>query len=1571
MNELVQHARNLCEGRLEAYRHAPHDAIEHANTEQSVLSGGYLNRQITELIQNAADAISESAESDGRVVVQVDATGLWAANTGKPVDKDGVKALLNAHSSGKRDGQIGRFGLGFKSLLKLGGRVSVLSRSVALLFNPEESRRIIRAHLGLDPSSAAPGMRLATATTFEDAAAALRGIERFDWATTVVYGEVIRDQDQDALAEEMAKFPVEFLLFLSASVELELISPKATRLLSRVEKEPGLITLMELGGDELLTEQTWRVFQTTVTINESDALEDATHVHGRHEVPLIWALPIDQAREQAGRFYAFFPTQSQSRTIGIVNAPWKLNSDRTSVLPGAWNKQLMFAAANLILASIDELTSGNDPGIILDIYPRDLKNEDEVAKPLHDRLTEIMRTSAILPDCNGVPRYVGEIRRHPESVELHPAIIEAWARLVDGRSRSEHLHASCVRTADRKGRLDRLKRPEGRQLKYSIADDYPPLSLLEWTERVTCNEELDTVEVFRFLKDVHGVLKSSEWNSIRNMIHAFPTIDGRRACHSELEIESIAGAWSQLAHDFRANNEMVEIASECFRFDSSSDLRSEEELLDSLDSEIESAELTGDWRIVWRTMRKIGHQKLPAWVTSTGLKVRNTVGTWVEPDRLLLPGRIVPRDWREHQVYNPALADIMACENEHGGDADLLKKLGITDVPAWNWQRRDKVDLNQELQDTLATLERLGADDHRDANNEKWGARTWYAPPYLIPAVWLRLMIVDDVVGLPGARMFFEKIELGADTINLRPLHFLSRPQKRDPVAFASEHPAAILLCRALVFGEGPSSITLRELLPSRLKDHLESIPLLKDHRRAIEAVRHAAPALARAQVKWTKFFAFLADQRCDAAQLTSIYEAAAVEGRVPNFVPSRDGQIASTKVVLVSTMQEQQAIIRLGLVPLRLSPAAVDIWKKSGVPRFDDATHLLVNSNEIEPIGLSEAVISVTDVEPAMASVLIAGAGERFPVRVVEQLERGLPDGSRIEVPWAMDCAVLLLSRRALAKASQTERLEMLFEAGQAIGWIADDADNQKLETDSVAARRRKVVDQEDPGAKLLEAVGSEAVLEALVRAIVPDAGNLDPRSFGPMLIRMLGPSILWEETVLQAMRSRGLDPPLKPGGPEAAEFVAALGMPPEFAARPGRKLSPEEIVSGPVEFKPLHDYQEAVGRDIEALIRSKEVNRKRAVVSLPTGAGKTRVVAEAAIRNVLAADNINNGRAVVWIADSEELCEQAVQCFMQLWMNIGTRGQPLRVVRMWGSQPDPSRPVRDEPTVVVFSIQTFNARIAKSGFDWIATSGLLVIDECHHALTPSYTQLLKWFEERSEKVTAPILGLSATPFRGRSDDQTAQLARRFDQRLLPADQMNLFSRLQRDGVLAHLDYTSLEGATDFRLSPDEAKHIEQWQKLPDEAMRRLAADEVRNRIILDEIVTAPERSVLLFAASVDHARWLAASLNLQNVPASVIDAHTDRNSRRWFINRFQAGEIRVLCNWGTLTTGFDAPSIDLIVIARPVFSPSLFMQMVGRGLRGPKNGGKQRCRIVSLDDNLEKYSERLAHHYFEKHYV
>ena len=150
--------------------------------------------------------------------------------------------------------------------------------------------------------------------------------------------------------------------------------------------------------------------------------------------------------------------------------------------------------------------------------------------------------------------------------------------------------------------------------------------------------------------------------------------------------------------------------------------------------------------------------------------------------------------------------------------------------------------------------------------------------------------------------------------------------------------------------------------------------------------------------------------------------------------------------------------------------------------------------------------------------------------------------------------------------------------------------------------------------------------------------------------------------------------------------------------------------------------------------------------------------------------------------------------------------------------------------------------------------------------------------------------------------------------------------------------------------------------------AEQRLADDHDRNQRIVDEIAGMPaDWPVLVFATSVAHAKFLAAKLGDRDITAAAIDSATPTAERRKRIDDFRKGRIQVLTNYGVLTQGFDAPATRVVVVARPTYSPNVYQQMIGRGLRGPKNGGKETCLILNVRDNITNFGEELAFTEFE----
>ena len=158
--------------------------------------------------------------------------------------------------------------------------------------------------------------------------------------------------------------------------------------------------------------------------------------------------------------------------------------------------------------------------------------------------------------------------------------------------------------------------------------------------------------------------------------------------------------------------------------------------------------------------------------------------------------------------------------------------------------------------------------------------------------------------------------------------------------------------------------------------------------------------------------------------------------------------------------------------------------------------------------------------------------------------------------------------------------------------------------------------------------------------------------------------------------------------------------------------------------------------------------------------------------------------------------------------------------------------------------------------------------------------------------------------------------------------------------------------------------------ENLLEEINIALSEDGDRSEFIVNTIEKAYEQSIMLFANSVSHSKELAARLQLKGINAAEISGNTSSTARRFFLKQFQEGELRVLCNHSVLATGFDAPRVDMVLIARQVFSPVRYMQMVGRGLRGVANGGTSECNIITILDNLGRFTLRHPYHYCAKYF-
>jgi superfamily II DNA or RNA helicase len=275
-------------------------------------------------------------------------------------------------------------------------------------------------------------------------------------------------------------------------------------------------------------------------------------------------------------------------------------------------------------------------------------------------------------------------------------------------------------------------------------------------------------------------------------------------------------------------------------------------------------------------------------------------------------------------------------------------------------------------------------------------------------------------------------------------------------------------------------------------------------------------------------------------------------------------------------------------------------------------------------------------------------------------------------------------------------------------------------------------------------------------------------------------------------------------------------------------------------------------------------------------------------------------------------------------------------------------------------------------------ALAALLVVDEAHRAATAMYQKILDAFQDANS--TAALIGLTATPFRGEYDPTdpvagTAKLKKVFRKIIEPLNTLGEEPRaeLQRRGFLSKPVWRSIETKTLLKppplpdlnlLTDDDIEKVDYALKIrADNSSRRLTVLEY-----LLPICSEGEAKVLYFGPTVLDAECMAFLLRQQGVTSAFVSGNTRDSTRRQIIDSFKNGEIRVLCNCEVLTTGFDAPSVTHVVMARPTISQVLYEQMVGRGLRGPRFGGTEHCTIIDCEDNYRVEKPVLGYKRFRE---
>lgn len=314
-----------------------------------------------------------------------------------------------------------------------------------------------------------------------------------------------------------------------------------------------------------------------------------------------------------------------------------------------------------------------------------------------------------------------------------------------------------------------------------------------------------------------------------------------------------------------------------------------------------------------------------------------------------------------------------------------------------------------------------------------------------------------------------------------------------------------------------------------------------------------------------------------------------------------------------------------------------------------------------------------------------------------------------------------------------------------------------------------------------------------------------------------------------------------------------------------------------------------------------------------LATGTGKTVIAAEISKRI---------GGPILFLVHRDELATQAIAKYQAVW-----KGVDIGLVKAKSNELG--------RTVTVASVQTAKSEKRMEELFSAQDYKMIIADEARHYASPSFENVLL-------RHKAYRLGLDATPLR--SDDVGLS---------------HLFSKIL-------YKYTIIDGIRDGYLCDLQARGINIGVNL--DGVKVTAGDFAANAIsdvmshesVLEIVYSkwkeyASDRKTVVFCCDINHAKMTAEYFSRNGVIADWISGEMDTDTRRSTLKRFSRGQTQVLANCMILTEGWDEPSVDCVVMARPTKSQSLYIQCVGRGLRIYPN--KENCLLLDIVANTEKH--------------
>lgn len=1507
-----------------AYSAKPKLLLEHFNEEDGYRAGSYGQRLIPELIQNSADAMSGS--SVGRLQLLLTDKYLYCANDGEPLTEDGMIAILNSHLSAKSNEDLGRFGLGFKSVLAVTSKPEVISRSVSFSFDREVSRQRLSA-VGLS-DRAVPllrlGWQLDPSRAFEhDTDLA----QLATWASTII--RLPLESGTELVTTGIEDLDPHILLFLpmvrTLTVTVRTALAESEKILAVSTDASGWATISR----NEVPQSRWRV-QSKVVHPSADALSAVPKAIARPKILLSYAAPAETTTR--GHFSAVFPLRDQTTARGILSAPWHVSDDRSGLLVSKFNDEIIAAFAQLILETLPLLSTEDDPGRSLEYLPVDpAESSFHYDRELSRHIRMVAREYPCIPDCSGKSQKPERLKLPNLDLKLAENHVREWAS--SPHTPMSCAHWTCYRSDTRRSRLRGLVRGFG-------AKQSNETRLAEWLDMmVRRNNHQSCLDALLLL----STFSDDKMAAQGSRVLAIPTSDGALAKADSTDSVFIAHNLPQaltgirLVHaGFLALPGSVN-ALEVLGFEHLTLQRQLSLLLARNKRSWTHLEWTAFWRIASNLTKTESISAITEYCSEQAdLRVPASDGTWRIPQRVIGPGLVSPRN------ASSKLDPTFAAEWN-----SLLPALGIATIPETMEVRRLSGDIvfneYKEFADQVYSIqfEKISPFLEFDQINgvgPLWPLATFRNDrDWESLARWTRSLLKIPVEESWTYSPFLSRNADGANTVVLPAPHLWAASTYGSAPTTWGERSLATAVAHSLIrFGQILPVVTDPESSTGSMPAALAAVPpdLIR------EALKRGTPE----SDPWILGEFLAAASRLPLDTLADIDVA-------KFLMPSSTAQEA----VLVARSKAEVTFVKDIGVPYVACQRPEDFEELTSHPQFSDIQS-----------GLSLAIMT-------------AGAGAPEPVfnrfgrlRTLNKTRDILKSillvpCKEIQVAWKSAAGTLSASFDSVIEKDTfffSEELadnEILQQLVSSTNVDLDEHSQAGILQSSLsidAERRKRLCRQAlDVPSKLQALISVSAMKKILPVGLVDLLGApalAEEQSSIPQLFsNVFGESAL--EELSSELAAVGFETPYRWSGSTAARrFALDLGFPESYAGEPGRPREPLLSVPGPTQVKPLHDYQRQLVDDLKELIQS----GGRGMLHLPTGAGKTRTAAQAVV------EMVRSGQidaTVLWIAQSDELCEQAVSTFESLWRTYGDERQ-IDIHRYWGIN-DLGDAAITGPRIVVATDAKLTRQIDADRNSWLLkATALVIVDEAHLAMGRNYAVALRALGIDEESCARPLIGLTATPYRGKNLTATFELAAFFGHRKLAMNVPDPMAELQSRGILSRVDHEVLPGSH-VELVGDELIRLKVQGMIPPSVMNRIAQDQNRMQALLEHITGLPgDWPVIVFTPSVQSARILAALLLFRGVPAVALSGETSPAVRRKEVERFRRGDTRVLVNCDLFTRGFDAPNVRALYVGRPTFSPNAYLQMVGRGLRGPANGGSEKCLIVNFTDTFGEFGEDLA---------